>query len=72
LSECRFPPIARRYQGADGDFARTDIGNSAVLPHPTRNRGADFGNEPFTMTPESIAADAPLHPATVRRPAACR
>jgi hypothetical protein len=60
------------YQGADGDFARTDIGNSAVLPHPTCNCGADFGNEPFTMTPESIAVDAPLRPAAVRRPAACR
>jgi hypothetical protein len=66
LSECRFPHIARCYQGADGYFARTDIGNSAVLPHPTRNCAADFGNEPFTMTPESIAADAPRRPATVR------
>jgi hypothetical protein len=63
---CALPPRA------DGDFAQADIGNSAELPHPTRNCGADFGNEPFTMTPESIAVGAPRRPATARRPAACR
>jgi hypothetical protein len=56
----------------DSDFARTDIGNSAVAAYPTRDCGIDFGNEAFTMTPESVAADAPPRPPAGWRPAARR
>jgi hypothetical protein len=45
--------------------------NSKPLSLVPRDRGFDFGNEPFTMTPESAAAPPRFSPAA-RPPRAAR